>query len=872
MSQTQIAQALARLFAADGRASVVFWNDADGEFLGALEALDLAGVQILRMDQTPALRAKIILEKENPNGQWLVYAPFPEPDPTHDWLLDIRLRSKTFRADSASILLDELGLTTQSLRGYIKTRGKFLRARDRVERLKRWVDAGDSADDIDRKMIGTLVRADAAEISSILLRLFSAMATDGRGDLDVIPKVFQEIVANELEEPFWTMIEKAFGYREDKPSLRDLLFRILVTDFARSVSQTPAQLAHFVLRPGAQSANASVFTSRWRSDMASCNSYNTLSATVAQLLRLGELIAPMSAESLSESQTFEEIERRIIKDLKDRVIAGKGANMESVRSLIARRRDGYWANPRLTHGSEVTQALSAGYDALEAAASFFELQARHTAGFSFSEAATGFAAYKSLLFQFDQLYRRFMRAAEIVEPTGWALLHELRDRIEAGYSGWFLPQMTSAWGKVLEGPDGLLANWKIEGAINQQDFFERAATRVLDEGAKRLFVIISDAFRYEAAEELVRDLNSKSRVKATLEVMLGVLPSYTGLGMAALLPHKSLAYKANSNLDLKVDGLVTSTVEQRSAVLSAHQGVAIKSEDLMALGKEKGREFVRPCRLVYIYHDRIDLIGDKQGSETKTFEAVSDAITELAQLASFIINSLNGSVILITADHGFLYQESAMEEADRSVLDDKPAGAIKAKKRYLLGQALGPSAKAWVGNTEKTAGTEPGAGSMDFWIPKGATRFHFAGGARFVHGSAMPQEIVVPLITVRESETDQARTRQVDISLLGSTHKVVTLKQRFEFIQTEAVSERVLPRTVTVSLRDGENPISDKQTLTFDSVGQNLDERKRSTILTVAPGTHDPAKEYFLVVQDIHTKVEILRVPFKLDIAFNNDF
>ena len=38
---------------------------------------------------------------------------------------------------------------------------------------------------------------------------------------------------------------------------------------------------------------------------------------------------------------------------------------------------------------------------------------------------------------------------------------------------------------------------------------------------------------------------------------------------------------------------------------------------------------------------------------------------------------------------------------------------------------------------------------MEFWIPKGANRFHFIGGARFIHGGAMLQEIVVPVVTVR---------------------------------------------------------------------------------------------------------------------------
>jgi hypothetical protein len=192
----------------------------------------------------------------------------------------------------------------------------------------------------------------------------------------------------------------------------------------------------------------------------------------------------------------------------------------------------------------------------------------------------------------------------------------------------------------------------------------------------------------------------------------------------------------------------------------------------------------------------------------------------------------------------------------------------------LIGRNLGATPKAWSGNTAVTAGTTP-EGSLDFWVPKGASRFHFAGGARFVHGSAMPQEVVVPVITVRESEADHAKTKYVSVSLLGAVNKVVTNTQRFEFIQTDAVSERVLARSVVVSLRDGSNgdqPISNEQSITFDSTSQLLDERKRSVLLTVLAGAHDPHKRYDLVMRDAVSKVEVLRLPIKVDLAFGNDF
>ena len=173
-----------------------------------------------------------------------------------------------------------------------------------------------------------------------------------------------------------------------------------------------------------------------------------------------------------------------------------------------------------------------------------------------------------------------------------------------------------------------------------------------------------------------------------------------------------------------------------------------------------------------------------------------------------------------------------------------------------------------------TAGTTL-EGSLDFWVPKGASRFHFAGGARFVHGSAMPQEIVVPVITVRVSEAENAKTKYVSVSLLGAVNKVVTNTQRFEFIQTDAVSERVLARSVVVSLRDGsdnDKPISNVQSITFDSTSQLLDERKRSILLTVLAGAHDPHKHYDLVMRDAVSNVEVLRLPVKVDLAFGNDF
>lgn len=870
MTQQRITDSLATLFTTH---PVVFWHDVEAEFAAIVDSLQLEGVTLVRLDDTPALRIKIDIHHAAPTQRWLIYSNKPEPDPAKDWLLDVRLHSKMFRADSTSILLEDLGLNTQSLRQHLKDRAKFLRAKDRVDRLKRLVLPTDNATDLDNKMLAVVIRADQPDLFAMLPKLYAGMVVDGVADLNAQPKAWQDIAANDLLPAFWSLVQSQLGYAEAQPSLRDLLLRILVTDFCRSLmGDAPRQLVHLVLPDRTLAVNASVFAGRWRSDISQFGDYNALAQAVADELNVGHLLSGQSAEQLVECMTFEDIELRVVQDLKARIVFGAGANMDVVRSLMARRRDGHWANALLASANERTCALAACYDALTAAVDFFTLKASHAAGFSFVDADSALALYQSELFRFDQLYRHFHTAADAVEPMGWAVLHELRATIESAYSGWLMPQLGLAWAKVLEGPQGLLTTWHLSDVTPQQKFYERRVRPLFDGNVKRVFVLISDAFRFEVAQELVQHINSKNRLKASLNAMLGVLPSYTTLGMAALLPHKTLAYDAH--LDVLADGHAVSTLEQRNEHLKAFGGIAIKCDDLMALGRDKGREWVRDHRLIYIYHDRIDMMGDKQVSETKTFEAVKNTVQELAQVLGFVIQSLNGSTVLVTADHGFMYQESALTQSDKSTLDDKPDGTLKAKKRYVLGYPLGMNPKVWAGNTAVTAGTLPEA-SMDFWLPKGASRFHFAGGARFVHGSAMPQEVVIPLVSVGVSEADSAKTRQVNISLLGSVNKVVTNTQRFEFIQTDAVSERVLPRTVTVSLRDslaGDKPISDVQTITFDSASHLLDARKRSILLTVLAGTHDPQKHYDLVVRDAISNIELLRMPVKVDLAFGNDF
>jgi uncharacterized protein (TIGR02687 family) len=288
--------------------------------------------------------------------------------------------------------------------------------------------------------------------------------------------------------------------------------------------------------------------------------------------------------------------------------------------------------------------------------------------------------------------------------------------------------------------------------------------------------------------------------------------------------------------------------------------------------RDEGREALRDQYLVYIYHNVVDAIGDSASTESGTFRAVEQAIDELTELSRKVMMHFNTSTVVVTADHGFLFQQSKLEAADRTSMAEKPIGAFRSKKRYVLGHGMQNPTDAWFDLTKNTAGTSPGA---EFWIPKGANRFHFVGGARFVHGGAMPQEIVVPVVTIhqRRGEKAEKRTRRkVGVISTKSSLKMVNNIQRFDLMQTETVSDTVLPMTISVAIYDGEKKVSSEEAVTFDSTSDSMSDRVKSIPLSLSGSKYDRKKDYFLIIKDKDLGTEVERYRVAIDLAFTDDF
>ena len=107
MNLNQLQQGLEQAFYTEQH-RIVFWYDAEQSFTEEIKALELNDVHILNMAEESSLAIKLILELEDQQGKYLLYFPSPEPETEKDWLLDIKLYSRSFYADQRiSLDLDD---------------------------------------------------------------------------------------------------------------------------------------------------------------------------------------------------------------------------------------------------------------------------------------------------------------------------------------------------------------------------------------------------------------------------------------------------------------------------------------------------------------------------------------------------------------------------------------------------------------------------------------------------------------------------------------------------------------------------------------------------------------------------------------------
>ena len=801
--------------------NLVFWYDDEGKLKDEYDALETEAEKLHIDNNEFGIKYTVLTASKE--KKFLIYSDKAEPPYKENWLLDLQLRAYIFSADRASMILNDVGIALH-YKPFVENHIEFFAAKSRVEAFSKRLDEGDDEQNMALKMMATLLKSEST-IESIAIKLMYD------------EKSYTLIEKYHLQSYLWKHIARKFRYDVERPTFKDFGYKLLQSHFYSYVDRSRCEL----------NKEAALFVKTWMDSNANKQSYKELSKRVASELSVASQVQACDLGGILECDTYEVCEQRVVSEV-SKMILSDTANKEKILDICTYREHTFWYG-----------AYENIYKAFKAAVQLMALVREER--FECQDFSEGIKAYAQTYSKVDYYYRKYVKYANRSEHL--QILKSLDERIEKIYLNDYLRVLGDAW-------QPMVAGYKESTVAYQKNFYTNHVLPIV-QSRQKAFVIISDAMRYECAVELKNRIAGLNRFHAKVEPMVGVLPSYTQLGVASLLPHDILSFDGKDD-SVYVDGVSSKGSKNRDKILKSAnaRSAYIDSESFLDFDRDDGRTFAKAHDIIYIYHNEIDATGDKAASEHKVFDAVDDSFVTIEKLIKQIAN-VNGTNILITSDHGFLYQDTPTEESEFCTVE-KPEHVKRFNRRFVIAEQIEPSAciDIFDASSLNIAGTEKVA------IAKSINKIRMQGGGhRFVHGGATLQEMVVPLISIKKKRKDDVR--DVDVSAVPMS-QITTNSFSISFYQEEVVSEKVKARSLKMAFYGNDGKLlSNTQSFTFES--SDAHDRNRETKLKFDLKQH--ASDYSgqnikLVmkkrIEGSNEEPVYREYEMKLQLSFMNDF
>ncbi len=830
---SKIIDSLSKLFE---KHRIVIWYDGEQNFIDEFNELVIPGIVKLTIDKNEfALKYQMLIKQ--PSDKFLLFAAFNKPDNEDNWLLDIELANHVFHTDQEAMFLQELNLQP-NLRSWVSRYIDFFNSKDRLAKIKASIEPGDTEDTLTSKLVQIILGASSHQLDDLLKAYATSIITE---KLELIDK---ELKRFNLFEPFWENVEAVYSYRSASQGIYDFLIEV----FQKNYSPTSRNVS--------LNRSAEVLLSNWKDTKSFEAIYKQLAEKIESDLDLASKLEAESLEMLISEDVFIGIDKKIIPEIA-LIIENETLGTDKVDQLLKQRETTYWF-----------ETYKPFYSALSYA-NWILAEIKSNRNIKIEDYQDGFRKYTEQWFLIDQYYRLFIEKYRETKQN--SVLNSLYQKIHKAYSNTWLLELSGKWQAVLD----RTGSWYF-GASSQQQFFKRdIKPRYIDKKVK-VFVVISDALRYECGQALHELFSNEARFTSSLEYQITGLPSYTQLGMAALLPHEELSFGEGDAI--LIDGKSTIGAGPRKKILEENSKVratTINLEELMRFTSKgtEAQDLIKNHDLIYVYHNRIDKVGDDKTSEDKVIEASKEEIEFLVDVAKKI-TSMNGYHVVFTADHGFVYQHEALKESDFT--DAQITGdIIKDSRRYVLGKNL-----TYDNNVVKYKATDLQVNSeIDVLIPKGINRLRKQGsGSRYVHGGATLQEVVVPILFVSKKKSDTVI--KVDVDILNKTNnRITTNMHSVKFYQQQPVGDGFIARTIKSYLvefiGDQRTIISDFFNYTFDSESSRAEDRETQYSFKISTASKRSQNIQLIIEEKVEgtSKWNVVgQYPYTLSLAMGNDF
>lgn len=831
----------------DGRKrNLVFWYDSQGEFKDDIDALGLSNAKLLKLSQNNSFYIKYQLEKVDTESNYLIYAHFAKPSARENYLLDILKYSMEFSTDKATVIMRDFGIYDDSLRSVFKKYLLFFNRREREKLFKSYSVDRYTEETVDVAVLSALCKLPYPDFDECLRVLLMEENLDDNKYLESIEK-FGDVSA------LWKLADKYYGYSDKEPTLEKLAIFLMVTNIGYCLNQElPNTWRGYV---SAKKADCVVFLSNFMNHSLYSPTYDRLADVIEQKLKAKEYISTWEIENYIQCDTFKAFDTAIISKITQQLLLDIG-EFDKYIDIILNRRTKHWFNT-FKHEYECI------YWAIELFKNWTNLN-QSIKQYTPDEYINKYVNEYCII---DTAYRKFYTSFDRLKNKDRFI--ELKEKVENTYSNGYLNTLSIKWSDSIE---TLNQDWTIPGMVLQKDFYSTFVKPIRSRN-ERAIVIVSDALRYEAANEFSDLLNKERRGSTEITFMQGIIPSYTKLGMATLMPRKSI--NMDENYDVFIDGISTEGTENRNKILAGYSqnSIAIQFKDIVDMKREDYQKVFGGKDLIYIYHNTIDAKGDHPSTEREVFDAVNQAYDDLLLLVNHLVNNITAVNIIITADHGFIYKRGTLTESDK--LSKGSNEDAYENRRFVLTTRPEPIEGTLVFNMKYLFGSDT---NITYITPRGANRFKVQGaGANYVHGGTSLQEIVIPVIKFKNDRSKNTKNeiKKADVKLTSITRKITNTISYLEFFQTEKIEDKRVPLRLKIYFADEDgNRVSNENIIIADSKSENYEDRSFREKFVLKNRKYDKSKKYYLVLEDEEETVEKIyeKIPFIIDIAITDDF
>ncbi|CDA09052.1 BREX-1 system phosphatase PglZ type A [Fusobacterium sp. CAG:649] len=810
---------------------IIFWYDSKKEFKDLIDELNLTDVKIIKLTKsvdkkgeaiyTNIFKTKYTLEVIDTESNYLIYSEYPRAIDSENYLLDIEKYSEFFEADKSAMIVEELKLDRTNYRfgEIIREYSSFFANKERREKLIKLIENPESLDDEEFKL-------------SILTVISGAKTVD-------ILEILKNIILNrnKLEDiEKWMNLEFLFSEIKKKfdieiTSFEQFLKIIMVTHFYFELGKKPHTNLENYFK--GRKNELYIFADSLLQNKQSSEIIRVEFYELAKDLNIKDRIDELELDYSIKGTAFEYFDKIIIKDIIE-IFNSEIIDYDKYKKYIEIRLDNSLWREEYQHF----------YNALLAVNDFFRIKDSLIIE-DREELREIFKDYTKNYFLIDKLYRDFYYSYDKIKNSELAPLFDtLKSKIDKFYEIDYLEKLLALWSSKV---------YEREKLPQQKDFYKNNIVKA----DVRTVVIISDALRYEVGYEISQKLRKEANVKEIkIEAMLTDLPSRTFLGMANLLPCKKERDIDLVSAKVLIDGIDSQGTENREKILktSCEESSAISFDNFYKMNRAKQEEFIKGKKVIYIYHDSIDAIGDKGKTENNTFNACKDAVENIVSLSK-LLSSLGVVNVYITSDHGFLYEKKEVEEYNKLELKNIKYKSIG--KRYAIYEK----------EVEEKGCVTLKLDSLYGVFPEKNQRIKASGsGLQFVHGGASPQEMIIPLINYK-SGANSKKISKVQVRIRESVAKITSNLTKFSIYQIEAVSikDKFIERDISVALYDGDVRVSDEKKLKLNSIEENTIHDFRLTL----SGEH---KKVTLKVIDIESGNILDSKEYDVSIGIASDF